>query len=220
MIRAVIFDLDCCLSAADEVGRELYDPVFAAVRAANDGSISEETLTEAFEDAWRISWDVVAKLHGLTEKMLQAGWNEFSKTEVRQAMHGYGDLNVLPELTLMRFLVTTGFRRLQESKIDALGIRSLFTQVTVDAIDEADSRGKQPIFEEILAIYHLGPSETLIVGDNEDSEIAAGIRLGMPTVQIVRPGVTRGLKAKHVIESLGELKLLLGEVDLSVETHR
>ena len=36
MTKAIIFDLDSCLAAADEVGEQLFAPAFAAIRAAND----------------------------------------------------------------------------------------------------------------------------------------------------------------------------------------
>ncbi|WP_437785786.1 hypothetical protein [Sorangium sp. So ce1097] len=44
MIKAILFDLDNCLSPADEPGRELLDPVFAAIRRENRGRLSEEAL--------------------------------------------------------------------------------------------------------------------------------------------------------------------------------
>ena len=31
MIKAIIFDLDSCLAAADEVGEQLFAPAFAAI---------------------------------------------------------------------------------------------------------------------------------------------------------------------------------------------
>ena len=34
MIKAIIFDLDNCLAAADESGRQLLAPTFAAIRRA------------------------------------------------------------------------------------------------------------------------------------------------------------------------------------------
>ena len=40
MTKAIIFDLDSCLAAADE-GEQLFAPAFAAIRAANDGSVPE-----------------------------------------------------------------------------------------------------------------------------------------------------------------------------------
>jgi hypothetical protein len=33
MTKAIIFDLDSCLAAADEVGQNLFAPAFAAIRA-------------------------------------------------------------------------------------------------------------------------------------------------------------------------------------------
>ena len=33
MTKAIIFDLDSCLAAADEVGEQLFAPAFAAIRA-------------------------------------------------------------------------------------------------------------------------------------------------------------------------------------------
>jgi FMN phosphatase YigB (HAD superfamily) len=45
MIRAIIFDLDNCLSAADEPRKELLEPVFDAIRRANRGRLSDEATT-------------------------------------------------------------------------------------------------------------------------------------------------------------------------------
>jgi len=44
-----------------------------------------------------------------------------------------------------------------------------------------------------------------VVGDDPDSEIAAGNRLGIPTVQIQRPAIPRAANALHHIRSLTEL---------------
>ena len=48
-----------------------------------------------------------------------------------------------------------------------------------------------------------------MVGDNPDSEIEAGNRLGMETVQILRPGVPRADNATYYIQTLAELKAIL-----------
>jgi hypothetical protein len=70
--------------------------------------------------------------------MLEAGWSVFSNLKVSRELRGYGDVAVLSELGAKRFLVTSGFRRLQESKIAALGLSPLFTAIYVEAIDEQD----------------------------------------------------------------------------------
>ncbi len=205
-IRAIIFDLDNCLAAADEMGRSFFEPGFAAIRRANDGAVSEEDLVRAFEDSWRIPLDFVAEKYGFSDTMLSAGWEVFAKLEVQTPMYGYGDLDVLDQLPVARFLVTSGFRRLQESKIRALGFAPTFRTTKVDAIDEPGRKGKHGLFSEILESEQLRPDEALVVGDNPDSEIAAGNRLGMPTVQILRPGVSRGDNAGYYVEGLAELK--------------
>lgn len=124
-------------------------------------------------------------------------------------MYGYGDLASLSELPVQRFLVTSGFRRLQESKVKALNLRQLFTAIYVDAIDEPDRIGKQGLFKLILKDYQLTSAEVLVVGDNADSEIEAGNQLGIRTVQTLRPGVPHANNATFYIHSLSELKTLL-----------
>ncbi len=210
MFRAIIFDLDSCLSAADEVGRELYEPAFRAIREANRGTLANTELDRAFADMWRIPFDVVSKEHGFSKEMCEAGWKAFAGLEVTKPMHGYGDLHVIPELNARKFLVTSGFRRLQESKIRALGFADQFEGIQIDAIDEPDPKGKERIFAEILETHNLPPAEVLVVGDNPASEIAAGRRLGMKTAQVLRNGVPKGDNAHFYVQGLAELKTILG----------
>jgi len=205
VIKALIFDLDSCLSAANEVGDQLFQPAFDAIRRANHGTVSEDALKQAFSECWRFPFDDVAHRYGFTDEMTKAGFAAFARIEVTEPMHGYGDLHILRELRQKRFLVTSGFRRLQESKVNALGIRKLFAEIRIDAIDEPGSKGKAQHFEEILKSHSLEPEEVMVVGDNPDSEIAAGSRFGMKTVQVLRPGVPRGDNATHYIKSLNEL---------------
>lgn len=209
MTKAIIFDLDSCLSPADETGRDLYEPAFAVIREANHGAVSAASLEEAFEKSWRIPFDHIAREHSFSREMFEAGWEILAKVTVTKPMRGYGDLDVLRELNPAKYLVTSGFRRLQESKIAMLGIRSLFTGIFIDAIDETPRTYKEGFFKRIMEDDKLQPSEVLVVGDNPDSEIAAGNRLGMRTVQTLRPGVTRDDRAAHHIHGLAELKTLL-----------
>jgi FMN phosphatase YigB (HAD superfamily) len=205
VIKAVIFDLDNCLAAADETGRQLLAPTFAAIRRANHGTLSDETLERAFDECWGHSLDTVARKYRFSDEMLAAGWAENARAEVTVPMHGYPDLGAIRKLPAKLFLVTSGFRRLQESKVRALDVESLFERICIDAIDEPDRKGKEKIFAEILRTNALEPGEVLVVGDDADSEIAAGNRLGVPTVQIQRPGIPRAENATHHIRSLTEL---------------
>ena len=211
-VAAVIFDLDNCLAAADEAGEALFAPAFDAIRAANRGHLTEAGLSAAFADMWRHALDHVARTHHFTEAMLQAGWRAFRAIRVEQPLHGYPDLWTIEALQVERFLVTTGFRRLQESKVAALGIAPLFAEVQIDAIDEAPRRSKQERFAEIASRHGWEADQVLVVGDNGDSEIAAGNALGMPTVQTLRPGVPPAPNAQWHIRNFAELSKLIPKI--------
>jgi FMN phosphatase YigB (HAD superfamily) len=213
MIKALIFDLDNCLAAANEVGEEVFEPAFEAMRNANRGTLTAEQLAEAFQDVWRHPLDFVASKFGFSQEMLAAGWKVFSETVVETPMKGYGDLAVLRELPFDLYLVTAGFRALQESKVRALQVADLFRGVVIDAIDEDDRKGKQGIFASIMEAAKLRPEEVIVVGDNPDSEIEAGNRLGIRTVQILRPGVPRADSATYYVGTFEELKTLLEKID-------
>jgi putative hydrolase of the HAD superfamily len=102
--------------------------------------------------------------------------------------------------------VTSGFRKLQESKINLLGLNKLLDKIYVDALDAPNRIGKKGLFELIMREENFSADEVLIVGDNSDSEIAAGNQLGMRTVQTLRPGVPRGTNATFYVKDLNELR--------------
>jgi FMN phosphatase YigB (HAD superfamily) len=208
-VRAIIFDLDNCLAAANEFGEELLEPVFDAVRAANDGALSSAELDAAFHDCWIHAFDCVAATHRFTPLMRDAGWGAFRQIEVRRPMQGYGDLTLLPSLGDRRFLVTSGFRRLQESKVRALQIDSSFDAIVVDAIDEPNRRGKERIFRDLMKQFSLEATDVLVVGDNAESELAAAARLGVRAAQIMRPGVAAAPGVTIRVRDLAELQAWL-----------
>jgi putative hydrolase of the HAD superfamily len=154
----------------------------------------------------------VAARYSFSRETIAAGWNVFSRLEVDRKLKGYGDLPLLSDLSPKRFLVTSRFRRLQESKIKALQLAALFTAVYVDA-KEQDRLGKIGYFERILRDYGLAATEVLVVGDNGDSEVAIGAHLGLRTVQTLRPGVPYAAIATFHVGSLHELKQLLSQLD-------
>jgi putative hydrolase of the HAD superfamily len=65
------------------------------------------------------------------------------------------------------------------------------------------------LFARILSDHDLHPAHVLVVGDSAESEIAAGNRLGMRTVQILRPGVPCAANASLHISGLVDLHALL-----------
>lgn len=120
-------------------------------------------------------------------------------------LRAYDDMPLVKSLPLRRYLVTTGRRQAQEDKVRQLGIASWFERVVVDAVDEAGHPGKRAIFDEIARQAGLPPREVLVIGDDPQSELAAGRALGMTTVQLLRPGVVPATNADMRLAGLREL---------------
>jgi putative hydrolase of the HAD superfamily len=212
MIRAIIFDLDHCLMSPHEMGAGMLDPVDQAVNEASAGRLAQDVLQDASADWMTGSFESVARKHGFPEDVTAAARAAFSRLEVAVPLRGYADLPVLARLPVRRYLVTTGFQRLQRSKIRALGIEKLCDGVYIDAIDRPGRTGKKAIFAGILGSEGFGTHEVLVVGDSAESEIAAGNELGLATVQILREGVERSSAARHHVEDLEELERLLADL--------
>lgn len=209
-MKLAIFDLDNCLCPATAAGPGLFAPAFDAIRRANRGVVDEETLELALRECWYTAFDLVAQLYGFSDEMVAAGRNAFAGIEITGPIEGYADLPLVQHLPLRRFLVTSGFLRLQKSKIERLDLDRCFDEVFIDAIDQPGHPGKQRIFERILEGAQCSPSDVLVIGDNPLSELTAGKNLGMVTVQTLRPGVRKSPIADHHIESFGELWPLFG----------
>ena len=215
MIEALIFDLDNCLAPAMEIGTELYEPALEAMKKANHGTISSNTLEEAVHDIWSNPFDSVASKHGFSTAMIDVGIREFGKIETQGPLYGYGDLSVLNSFGIPLFLVTSGFRLLQESKVRALGIAAHFREVLVDAIDEPETRiRKKGIIKEILDTHGFSRDRIIVIGDSQYSEIKVAEELGIRSVQTLRPGVSPAPNATYRIQNLGELPGLLESLDL------
>ena len=184
-----------------------------AVLAANLGpdAIDDGALRAALDECRRRSFDEVAAEYGLPERIRRALFAASADLAVTVPLEPYADLDALAELRLRRFLVTTGPRRFQESKIAALDIDSLFDAVYIDALDDPRREGKERIFQKILTDYDLLAAHVAVVGDSERSEIAAGNRLGMITIQVLRRRVEPTDHAGVQIRSLWQLEEVLEE---------
>ena len=213
MKSVLIFDLDNCLCPAGAVGTAFFAPAFDAMRRTGEKLLEPAVLQAALDDCWHHALDWVAERYTFPAELRRVAWDAFASLEVEGRLHGYADLEVVRDLPGHRFLVTTGFRRLQASKIRALGIADWFEGVHVDAIDEPGRIGKQGLFAQILAAGHWRPEQALVIGDNPQSELLAARRLGIDSVQTLRPGIARSDVATHHVMSLEQLRELLDRRD-------
>lgn len=210
---ALICDLDNTLFDTRDIPRPVLAPVHAAVRAANVGpnSIPNDMLEEVIEAAWTRPFDALAAAYALPVRLVDA-WNAaHAQIIVTSPLTPYPDVWVLGELPVVRFLVTTGYRRFQLSKIAALGVWSLFHSVYIDALDAPTREGKHVLFERIGSQLGLRPYQVLVLGDSAEAELQVGLQLGMTTVQVLRAGILPSPIVQHHITTFQELLNLRGQ---------
>jgi putative hydrolase of the HAD superfamily len=104
--------------------------------------------------------------------------------------------------------VTTGFPRLQHSKIERMGLNADFREIHV--VDPAASeRTKRDVFEDIMQRHRYAPAEVLVIGDDPHSEIAAAQGLGIDAVLYDPFHRYPGISSLRTISSFEELAPLL-----------
>ena len=205
-----ILDLDNTLFDTRSIPAELTGRLHSRLRQANAEcyAVSSEVLEQAIRDTWYVPFSVVCERYSLPDTFVSI-WNEWQESvSFDQPLVPYSD--VVNSLRILRdqghhlCLLTSGYRRFQQAKIEALGISPLFDEIHIDAVDES-CLGKAAIISDLLLSRSWNRKDLLIVGDSATNEIDAGLRLGISTIQILRPGVIATDLADRHIHSLVEL---------------
>ena len=178
MTKVLIFDLDNTIYPVHSIGAALFAPLFSMLE--DSGEIQEQM--DAVKDAIQHKpFQVVAAEFGFSDALTQTGIKLLQNLSYNGPIAPFPDFQLVPILPQPKFLVTTGFSRLQESKINGMQIRSLFQEIhIVDPLLEA--RTKKDVFSDILIRYAYQPDEVLVIGDDPDSEIKAAHALEIPTI--------------------------------------
>ncbi len=220
MITTVIFDLDdtlfdeidFCRSGFRAAARHLAalsdtrtpDDVFAVIWrcfvTGNRGSTFNFALTEL-----GIPWDT-AVIHKLVEIYRTHAPTLSLPEESRATLDELKDKYTLA-------LLTDGYLPTQRLKVQALGIEHYFKAIVyTEELGREYWKPSPRGFEMLIEMLAARPHEMVYVADNEAKDFIAPNRLGMPTIQLLRP---RGLyrepagapeaAAKVKIDRLGRL---------------
>lgn len=129
------------------------------------------------------------------------------------------DLSHIHDLVLL----TEGSAKIQNAKIDHLGIRTLFSKILI--VENLRGETKEKSVSDYLKHQGISPRSAVIVGNRVDREIAAGRKLGTKTVW-VRSGEGSEYDGElptldAIIESITELPSALESLaGLSSDTSR
>jgi len=199
--RALIFDLDNTLFPVESIGDDLFAPLFQLI---HESGKHEADFDNIRKDLMRKPFQWVADRYGFDESLREKGIELMKQLRFKGSLNPFEDYEEIKKLPSDRFLVTTGFLKMQQSKINGLGIIKDFQEIIV--IDPTITpKTKKDIFEEIMASHHLSKDEVLIIGDDPDSEIKAANELGVESVLYDRNNMYTNTNSTYRISSYKNL---------------
>jgi len=200
--KAIILDLDNTIYPVKSIGDRLFEPLFRLISASGE---FKGDFREMASEIMRRPFQWVADDFGFSAKLKSDGIKLLSETTYDDSMESFSDYKYIREIPCRKFLVTTGFTKMQYSKIKQLGIEKDFEGIFV--IDSLKSDlTKKDIFLKILTDYNLTSEEVLVVGDDLNSEIKAGQEAGIDTVLYDYESKYSQTDHQKVIRHFGELQ--------------
>jgi putative hydrolase of the HAD superfamily len=179
MKRALILDLDNTIYPVNSIADKLFGPLFDLI----DQDLGEEdrqAAEEAKHELTRRPYQQIAYEYGFSEELKNKGTEMLRNCTYDEPMQPYDEYNYLRSITIDKFLVTTGFTKLQMSKVKMLNVAGDFKKVYVVDPDQSN-KTKGDIFKEIMQENGYKTEEVLVIGDDPQSEIKFAIELDIDT---------------------------------------
>jgi putative hydrolase of the HAD superfamily len=179
MKRAIILDLDNTIYPVSSIADHLFEKLFALLDE-NSGKINYGDLAAAKDDLTRRHFHLVADKFNFNPELKALGINLLSNMEYDLPMQPFEDYRHIQGANIQKFLVTTGFTKLQWSKIKMMEIEADFAEIHI--VDpEKSNQTKKDVFADILKRYNYAAEDVLVIGDDPESEIKAATELGIDT---------------------------------------
>lgn len=204
--KAIILDLDNTIYPVPSIGNELFASLFRLIEASGEhtadiAAVKEEIMRKPFQ------W--VAAQYQFSKELTRKGVDLLINLTYDGPIKPFSDYNFTKQLSCDKFLVTTGFLQLQQSKIRGMGIEQDFKEIHI--VDPATShKTKKDVFADIIYRNAYQPAEVLVVGDDLQSEIKAAKELGIDTVLYDKFHLHDGNSSQHRITDFKELIEFVG----------
>jgi putative hydrolase of the HAD superfamily len=207
MIKAFILDLDNTIYPVNAIAHILFKPLYQLLEN-HEQEIGKNKLPEIKMLMMKKAWQKIGEQYQFSEELTNKGADVLREMVIDFPMQAFSDYTLLKKFEVKKFLVTMGFRILQNSKIKALNLENDFVETIVND-PETTTDTKKEVFEGILLKYQYKPQEVLVIGDDPESEIKAGQALGIPTVLYDRQNEYHNNLADHRIHNFSELETIV-----------
>jgi putative hydrolase of the HAD superfamily len=179
MKKAIILDLDNTIYPVSSIADNLFNKVFDFLDSLAD-ELDIDEIDKAKEEMKRRPFQHVADKYNFSPSAKNKGLDMLKNIEYDLSMQPYDEYKYISDTKTDKFLVTTGFTKLQWSKIKQLGIEADFKAIYI--VDpEVSPETKKDIFAMIMNKNGYKAEDLLIIGDDPESEIKAATALGIDT---------------------------------------
>jgi putative hydrolase of the HAD superfamily len=203
--KALIIDLDNTIFPVSSLSGDLFLPVLSLIEKSGE---FEGDFSKVKQDILRRPFQRVAGDYNFSRNLITEGISLLSTAVCNRRITLYDDYEELRKIKCRKYLVTSGFMKMQQSKIDMLGIANDFEEIHI--IDPLISQlTKKDVFADILERHTLKKSEVLIIGDDSDSEIKAARELGIDSILYNRSGNNETASINASISHFSQLADLL-----------
>ncbi len=141
------------------------------------------------------------------EKVIQFG-NDYIKLSPYQTglfPHAIETLEYLKAQGYQMFLLTNGFREVQEVKISKSGIDKYFDRM-ICSEDTGYQKPHRKIFEYALKSVNAKKAESIMIGDDLNTDIAGAKKFGMDCIYFNSVNKKHDITVTHEVNSLKELQ--------------
>src|SRR6476620_1001298 len=147
--KAIILDLDNTIYSVASIGEKLFASLFQQIDASG---LPAHQITEIKDAVMREPFQVVVRRYQFDPSFLQTTTQLLQNLTYNEPIDVFPDYHEVKKLPVERFLVTTGFKNLQTSKISSMGIEQDFKEIHI--VDpNTGEQTKKTVFADILHRY-------------------------------------------------------------------
>ncbi len=206
----IILDLDDTIFETKSMNPQIFDSAISIVKTYYQNTATEKIAAKVVNSLWSDPIDIAFKKYKTPTPVIENFFKALEEVDFQQLeIKPYDDYPEIKSLKHQKLLVTTGYTKLQNAKIKALQIASDFDRIYIDDPKSNPRIYKLGIFKQIMVETKKEAKDIWVIGDNPNSEIISGKKLGMRTIQRKTPKREKSEFADYLIESFEELKEII-----------
>ena len=179
MKKALILDLDNTIYPVSAIADELFNKLFDAVDEFRE-MLDNPASKNIKYDFTQKPYQHVAEKYHFSAELTEKGLRHLQNLTYDKPIKPYDGYDEIKNLSIEKFLVTSGFAKLQQSKVAMLGIANDFKEIHI-VDSQLSPLTKKDVFAAIMEKHNYRADDILVIGDDPHSEIKAAAELGIDT---------------------------------------